>query len=70
MEDDETWLYGDDQSAEASAETDIKENNDVSIYGRIIVYGVVQAQNFYKSATPAILFIEFRLLINFNIQGK
>ena len=42
MEDDETWLYGDDQSAEASAEADIKENNDVSIY-RIIsrVQGVV-----------------------------
>ena len=31
MEDDESWLYGEDQPAEAPAEADIKNENDVSI---------------------------------------
>ena len=30
MEDDESWLYGDDQPAEASADADIKKDTDVS----------------------------------------
>ena len=32
MEDDESWLYGDDQPAEAPADADIKNDTDVSIF--------------------------------------
>ena len=35
MEDDESWLYGDDQPAEASADVDIKKETDVSIFNAL-----------------------------------
>ena len=46
MEDDEAWLYGDDQSAEASTVGDVKKD-DVSIPSKTFCSGPPKAQNLY-----------------------